>query len=498
MLRKIRIILGTVFFVMITLLFLDFTGTVARWFQWMARVQFLPALLSLQFGILTALVVLTLVFGRIYCSVICPLGVFQDGVAWLHNRRKRNRYFFSKAKTSLRYGLLALKVIAYIAGAAGLVSLLAPYSSYGRMVTHLLQPLYIGGNNLLAALAAHFDSYAFYSHEVLFKGMAAFVLSLVSLVVVVTLAWKNGRTYCNTICPVGTLLGFLSRFSWLKIQINTDKCVKCGLCARNCKAACIDDKHHAIDYSRCVVCGDCIGNCHSKAITYSRHRPARQKAEAEAPAQKPETVDDGKRLFLAGTALATAHALQAQHKKSYDGGMAAVSRQQPAHRHTPIVPPGALTALNFAKHCTACQLCVSQCPNQILKPSTDLTRFMQPEVSYENGYCRPECTRCSEVCPAGAIVKIDKAEKSSIQIGHAVWVSKNCLPSSQGINCGNCARHYPTGAIQMVRDENSERPIMIPVINEERCIGCGACENLCPARPFAAIYVEGHEQHRTL
>ena len=178
--------------------------------------------------------------------------------------------------------------------------------------------------------------------------------------------------------------------------------------------------------------------------------------------------------------------------------MAAVSRQQPAHRHTPIVPPGALTALNFAKHCTACQLCVSQCPNQILKPSTDLTRFMQPEVSYENGYCRPECTRCSEVCPAGAIVKIDKAEKSSIQIGHAVWVSKNCLPSSQGINCGNCARHCPTGAIQMVRDENSEQPIMIPVINEERCIGCGACENLCPARPFAAIYVEGHEQHRTL
>ena len=112
MLRKIRIILGTIFFVMITLLFLDFTGTVARWFQWMARVQFLPALLSLQFGILTVLVVLTLVFGPLYCSVICPLGVFQDGVAWLHNRKKRNRYFFSKAKTALRYSLLSHVVIA--------------------------------------------------------------------------------------------------------------------------------------------------------------------------------------------------------------------------------------------------------------------------------------------------------------------------------------------------------------------------------------------------
>ena len=129
MLRKIRIILSLFFFVIITLLFLDFTGTVARWFQWMARVQFLPALLSLQFGILTVLVVLTLVFGRLYCSLICPLGVFQDGVAWLHNRKNRNLYFFSKAKTTLRYGLLALMVIAYIAGAAGLVAVRALYRS---------------------------------------------------------------------------------------------------------------------------------------------------------------------------------------------------------------------------------------------------------------------------------------------------------------------------------------------------------------------------------
>ena len=267
-----------------------------------------------------------------------------------HNRRKRNRYFFSKVKTTLRLGLLALMVVAYIAGAAGLVALLAPYSSYGRMVTHLLQPLYIGGNNLLAALAAHFDSYAFYSHEVLFKGMAAFVLSLVSLVVVVTLAWKNGRTYCNTICPVGTLLGFLSRFSWLKIQINTDKCVKCGLCARNCKAACIDDKHHAIDYSRCVVCGYCIVNCHANAITYSRHRPARQQQEAKATAQKSGKVDDGKRLFSPERPCHGPRPAGAA-QESFD---AYGRRIAPAagRRHTPIVPPGALTPSTFPA-CTA-------------------------------------------------------------------------------------------------------------------------------------------------
>lgn len=142
--------------------------------------------------------------------------------------------------------------------------------------------------------------------------------------------------------------------------------------------------------------------------------------------------------------------------------------------------------------------------------SGNLMTFMQPEMSYERGYCRPECTKCSEVCPTGAIRPITVAEKSSIQIGHAVWVKRNCIPFTDGVDCGNCARHCPVGAIQMVPfhgrhrhrggRENSEqdKTIMIPVINTERCIGCGTCENLCPARPFSAIYVEGHEHHRII
>ena len=125
--------------------------------------------------------------------------------------------------------------------------------------------------------------------------------------------------------------------------------------------------------------------------------------------------------------------------------------------------------------------------------------FMQPEMSYERGYCRPECTRCSEVCPTGAIRPITVAEKSSIQIGHAVWVKANCIPLTDGVSCGNCARHCPVGAIQMVASDPAvaDSP-KIPVVNTERCIGCGTCENLCPARPFSAIYVEGHKQHRII
>ena len=162
-------------------------------------------------------------------------------------------------------------------------------------------------------------------------------------------------------------------------------------------------------------------------------------------------------------------------------------------------PPGSLSAKNLAQHCTACQLCVSVCPNQVLRPSSDLSNFMQPETSYERGYCRPECTKCSEVCPTGAIKPITKEEKASIQIGHAVWIAENCIVNTDGQKCGNCARHCPTGAIQMVpKDSSDKKSLQIPIVNTERCIGCGACENLCPSRPFSAIYVEGHEVHREI
>lgn len=197
--------------------------------------------------------------------------------------------------------------------------------------------------------------------------------------------------------------------------------------------------------------------------------------------------------LVAGTA-----ALKAQEKK-VDGGLAVILDKKVPKRNTPIVPPGAVSLRNMASHCTACQLCVSVCPNNVLRPSENLMTLMQPESSYERGYCRPECTKCSDVCPAGAILKITAADKSAIQIGHAVWVRENCIPLTDGVECGNCARHCPTGAIQMVASDadNPDSP-KIPVINTERCIGCGACENLCPARPFSAIYVEGHEIHRTV
>lgn len=504
MLRKIRQILAVISLVLITLLFLDFTGTIHAWFGWMAKIQFLPAVLALNVGVILFLVILTLVFGRVYCSVICPLGIMQDVVSWFSGRRKKKKYRFSYSpeKKWLRYGVLGLFVVAMIAGIGSFVALLAPYSSYGRIVSNLFAPLYRWGNNLLAYFAERADSYAFYETEVWMKSLPTFIIAVFTLVLLTVLAWRNGRTYCNTICPVGTILGFLSRFSLLRITIDENKCNQCGLCSRKCKAACINGKEHKIDYSRCVACMDCIDTCTHGAIQY---RLRTKKADIQTHSDEAnkgvpsEQVDSSRRTFLTATALvAGTAALKAQEKK-VDGGLAVILDKKVPKRNTPIVPPGAVSLRNMASHCTACQLCVSVCPNNVLRPSENLMTLMQPESSYERGYCRPECTKCSDVCPAGAILKITAADKSAIQIGHAVWVRENCIPLTDGVECGNCARHCPTGAIQMVASDadNPDSP-KIPVINTERCIGCGACENLCPARPFSAIYVEGHEIHRTV
>ena len=153
MLRKTRIVLAAIFFTFITLLFLDFTGTLHAWFGWMAKIQFLPAILAVNAGIVIILVILTLLCGRVYCSVICPLGVFQDIVSWINGvrgKKHRMRFSWSPAKSWLRYGVLVLFIIALIAGIGSSVALLDPYSAYGRIVSNLFAPLYQWGNNLLA------------------------------------------------------------------------------------------------------------------------------------------------------------------------------------------------------------------------------------------------------------------------------------------------------------------------------------------------------------
>ena len=550
MLRIIRITLAAICFVAVTLLFLDFTGTLHLWFGWLAKIQFLPAVLALNFVVIAILLVLTLLFGRIYCSVICPLGIFQDCVSNLSSRRKgkKARFSYSKEIKWLRYGVLVLFVIALVAGLNALVALLAPYSAYGRMVQSLLAPVWQWGNNLLAWIAERQDSYAFVTKDVWLKSLPTLIVAAVTFVVVVVLAWRNGRTYCNTICPVGTTLSFFSRFAMFRPVIDKSKCKSCHACERKCKAACIDVDNHKIDYSRCVDCFDCIDSCRLGALKYRfawgrgvgsgstgaktpQNAPVGSKmtsdeskngqnrsSAAPTPVAEPvvrqgsptiEATDNGRRAFLVGGAAVIGGSLlpsipmRAEEEeikdKKRDGGFAEVLPKKAPNRKTPITPFGSESVEKFYKHCTACQLCVTVCPNNVLRPSSRLEHLMQPEMSFEKGYCRPECVKCSEVCPAGAILKITPEEKTEWKVGTAGVDYDLCVVNRDGVSCGNCARHCPVGAIRMVRkNPNDEKSPRIPSVNEEKCIGCGACENLCPSRPISAITVNGYSVHHNV
>lgn len=494
MLRKIRIALAAISFIAITLCFLDFTGTLRCYMGWLAKTQFIPAVLALNVVVVALLVVATLLFGRVYCSVICPMGIMQDVVSWLHNRRKkaRVRFGYKRELPVLRYGFLAVFVVLMLVGLTSIAGLIEPYSAFGRIMTNIFAPVYAFLNNCLADAAERYDSYAFYSVDVWLKSGISLGVAFATLAVIGYMAWRGGRTYCNTVCPVGTVLGFFSRFSLFRPVIDTEKCVGCSLCDRKCKASCIDYKNHHIDYSRCVACMDCIDNCSQGAISY-RKRSKVVKAENEV------TTDSSRRKFFTiVSAFALTSVVKAQHSR-VDGGLAAIAEKKVPARKGKLTPPGSLSIRNLAQHCTACQLCIAACPNGVLRPSSKLDSLMQPEMGYERGYCRPECNACSQACPNGAIRPITLDEKTSIQMGHAVWIKENCIINTDGVRCGNCARHCPNGAIKMMpQDENNPQSPYFPVIDAERCIGCGACEYVCPARPFSAIYVEGNSVHRSV
>lgn len=497
LLRKVRIALATVFFVGMTLLLLDFTGTLHPYFGWMAKIQLLPAVLALNVGIVVGLILLTLLCGRIYCSVICPLGIMQDIIAWCGLKAHRNRYTYSKALNGLRYMILIVWIAAMVAGIGSIVALLAPYSNFGRIVSNVLQPFYLLGNNLLAVIVQRIGSDAFDMQTVWLRSLPTFLIAVGMLMLLFVLAWRGGRTYCNTICPVGTVLGLLSRWSWLRVQIDADTCSHCGLCSKNCKASCINVKTSRIDYSRCVACGNCLSRCKCDAIHYGVYKRHKHHVTAKHSVMSDRPMDSSRRNFLIAGSLAIAGASMAQQHQKIDDGLAVIEDKVAPKRQTPIMPPGSLSARHMKRHCTGCQLCVVGCPNQVLRPSTDLLTLMQPVMHYERGYCRMQCTRCSQVCPTGAIKPISRAEKSSIKIGHAVWVKQNCVVLTDGVECGNCAHHCPTAAISMVPIDGANAvSLRVPVVNEAYCVGCGACENSCPAHPFTAIYVEGHEEHQ--
>ena len=489
--RLVRRIAGGVFFAGITLLLLLKSGALVSFLSWMARIQFLPALLAFNLGVVIGILALTLLLGRIYCSVLCPLGVWQDLVSHLRGKRKAHRFGFRKKRRFLQWGFLGV----LIAGIAGTflwdgpsafslpASLLDPYANWGRIVTNLFQPL--------------LD----FSAGVWIKSLSGFVVSLLILLLISALAAWKGRIWCNSVCPVGTFLGFFSRLALVKPRIDFNQCIGCRKCERGCKSSCIDIAGKKLDYSRCVSCYSCIDECPVEAISLKAFRGSGQLAPTtpDRPGCPIPSPDMGRRALL--TTLALSLPLTALARKT-DGLLAPGTVSRQSERAIPPVPAGAGSPERLARRCTACGLCISKCPQQVLRPSAELNRLFQPRMQFDKGWCPPGCTLCGEVCPSGAIAKLTPEEKTAIHIGHAVWEMGDCLPVSEGTSCGKCARNCPAGAIRMVKMtemgiqvREGDEKLRIPQVNESRCIGCGACEHACPAEPLPAIHVEGHARH---
>ena len=481
MLRKIRIGISLLFFVLITFYFIDFAGLLPDGMHVLAHMQFVPALLSLQIGILVFLFFLTFVLGRVYCSSICPMGVFQDIMSRIGKKKK---YTYHPAKTLLRWSVLAAVLAAALLGFPLLLTLLDPYSAYGRVAVQVFKPVYMAGNNMLAWICMHFDNYNFYYVDMAVRTLAALLIGIFTFLLIGFLGWKYGRIWCNTVCPVGTVLGFISRYSLFKIDINKPACNGCGKCGRNCKASCLDTKNHVIDHSRCVMCFDCIENCSQHAIRFAG------KAKKGMNIKKgTEPVDKSKRRFLATTAVA----VMATPLSITEKAEAAVNKNKPYTLKYPIAPPGAKSIQHLSRHCTGCQLCVTRCPSHVLKPAFleyGLGGMMQPLMSFEKEFCNFDCTVCSDVCPNGAIKPLTIEEKHETQVGRVVFIKDNCIVYTDATSCGACSEHCPTQAVSMIPYKDG---LTIPSVNPDICVGCGGCEYVCPVRPFRAIHVEGNE-----
>ena len=383
MFKKLRVFLALLSFIAVTMLFLDFTGVAQQWWGWIAKMQFVPAFLALNIVAIVFLLLLTIILGRAYCSVICPLGILQDIVihvrGWFGKKSKRkNRFKYSKPKTWLRLSMLTIFVVMIILGLCNVIgttiaSFIEPYSAYGRIASSLFAPIYDASNNVIADALVDTECYWFY-HVETFQYLPLTIIAVVTLLVIGVVAWVGGRAYCNTICPVGTILGYVSRYSLFKPIIDTSKCNGCTKCAKNCKSSCIDARNHEIDYSRCVMCMNCVENCSTGAIKIQRRLSRKENVEEESGAN-----DSRRNFIITGIALAAASAAKASDKVT-DGGLAKIVDKEKPQRKTRIVPPGAVSLSHLQRHCTGCQLCISSCPNDVLRPSTELSTFMLNDV----------------------------------------------------------------------------------------------------------------------
>ena len=494
-LKRIRVVVSLAFFLLIAFLFIDFANTFsAKLVNGILYFQFFPSLLKfvsltsiLATGFI-AVTLLSLVFGRVYCSFLCPLGTLQDilhFVAQKFRKKKRRKYY--RPLNWIRFPILiAAAALLLFFGNVVFAGLLDPYSNFGRITSNFIRPIYFELNNLLTLILEKREIYSLKPVEMKSYSWLSMGYSVLLLGTLTWLSVKHGRLYCNTLCPVGTLLGRFSEVSLFKIKLDQVACTSCGICSNKCKANCIDSKNKFVDFSRCVGCLDCLYVCPGGGVKFEfSPKPVNLLSET--------AQSDVRRDFVKKSVLIPV-ALSAWTKTSI--AQEVKNALIPINREHPVTPPGAVSQQHFNAYCTACTLCVSACPTQVLQPSVleyGLQGVMQPRMDYKTSYCNFDCIICSEVCPTGAIKPIDLETKQLTQLGKAKFVKENCVVYTDETACGACSEHCPTKAVDMVPYLDKEG-LTIPEVTEDICIGCGACEYACPTDP-KSIYIEGNVEH---
>ncbi|MCJ7447805.1 MAG: 4Fe-4S dicluster domain-containing protein [Bacteroidales bacterium] len=494
-LRRFRILISALVFICFFLVFVDFRYIIpGDYINYLLYLQFIPSamkffdLRTIAAGGFIIIMILTLLTGRTYCSFLCPLGIGQDIFSRIGGRirRKFRRYGFKKPFTIIRYSLLAATLIVTMVWGVYLLTLLDPYSIFGRFMTYFAKPVIIVINNFLAGILGKFDIFTLSHITVKGYQLLVYLIPASFFVLIGILSLTKGRLYCNMICPVGTLLGLLSKISLLRIKFDKSACTRCGRCAIGCKSSCIDFLQYHVDVTRCVDCFNCINICPDKALSYGLVNLKK----------KEQKTDESRRKFVAGSVLlmlGLPHLVKGQDKKAPVPTKVSTVKE---NKTSPVCPPGGVSIADLNKDCTACSLCITACPNGVLQPALfqyGIAGMMQPVMDYHKSFCTYNCTACTEICPTYALHPLVLEAKKLTQLGKANFIKDNCIVKTEKTACGACSEACPTKAVYMIPYEGN---LVIPEVNNEICIGCGHCEFACPTTPYKAIFVDGNPVHQ--